>query len=77
MVFQLSDINEKTVPCASRHRGHKENLIYLPGQLGRVDSIRFGGLTKGVVIMSTYEEFMIILNVALLIIAILNFTHKK
>ena len=27
--------------------------------------------------MSTYEEFMIIINVALLIIAILNYTHKK
>ena len=27
--------------------------------------------------MSTYEEFMIIINVALLIIAILNYTHKN
>lgn len=27
--------------------------------------------------MSTYEEFMVIINVALLIIAILNYTHKK
>ncbi len=27
--------------------------------------------------MSTYEEFMIILTTGLLIIAILNFTHKK
>lgn len=53
------------------------NLISLPGQLGRGDSIRFGGLTKGVVIMSTYEEFMIILTVVNVIIAILNYTHKK
>ena len=34
-------------------------------------------LVEGVVIMSTYEEFMIILTVASLIVAILNFTHKK
>ena len=27
--------------------------------------------------MSTYEEFMIIINVALLVIAILNYTHKN
>ena len=27
--------------------------------------------------MSTYEEFMIIINTVLLIIAILNYTHKK
>lgn len=27
--------------------------------------------------MSTYEEFMIIINIALLIIAILNYTNKK
>lgn len=30
-----------------------------------------------VIIMSTYEEFMVILTVALLIVAILNYTHKK
>ena len=27
--------------------------------------------------MSTYEEFMIIINVAILIVAILTYTHKK
>jgi len=27
--------------------------------------------------MSTYEEFMVILTVALLIVAILNYSHKK
>lgn len=67
---------KKLPPLRQRAQGYKENMIYLPGQLGRVDSIRFGGLTKGVVIMSTYEEFMIILNVALLIIAILNLKNK-
>ena len=34
-------------------------------------------LRKVVIIMSTYEEFMVILTVALLIVAILNYTHKK
>ena len=28
-------------------------------------------------LMSTYEEFQIILGVAMLIVAILNYTHKK
>lgn len=32
---------------------------------------------KGVVFMSTYEEFMVILTCASLIVAILNYTHKK
>ena len=32
---------------------------------------------KGVALMSTYEEFMIILAFASLIVAILNFPHKK
>ena len=38
---------------------------------------RSESLRKGVIIMSTYEEFMIILTVGLLIVAILNYTHKK
>jgi len=32
---------------------------------------------EGVVIMSTYEELSLIVSTALLIVAILNFTHKK
>jgi len=32
---------------------------------------------EGVVIMSTYEELSLIVSIALLIIAILNYTHKK
>lgn len=39
-------------------------IIYLPGQLGGRASTYSGGLTEGVVIMSTYEEFMIIIAVA-------------
>ena len=34
-------------------------------------------LAEGVVLMSTYEEFMIILTTASLIIAILNMKNKK
>ena len=34
-------------------------------------------LRKVVIIMSTYEEFSLIISVALLIVTILNYTHKK
>ena len=34
-------------------------------------------LRKVVIIMSTYEEFMVILTVGLLIVAILNLKNKK
>ena len=34
-------------------------------------------LTERVIIMSTYEELQIILTTALLIVAILTYTHKK
>ena len=34
-------------------------------------------LTEGMMPMSTYEEFMIILTVALLIVAILDLTHRE
>lgn len=34
-------------------------------------------LRKAVIIMSTYEEFMVILTVGLLIVAILNLKNKK
>ena len=34
-------------------------------------------LRKVVIIMSTYEELNLIVSVALLIVTILNFTHKK
>ena len=32
---------------------------------------------KGVIIMSTYEELSLIVSIALLIVAILSYTHKK
>ena len=34
-------------------------------------------LRKAVIIMSTYRELNLIVSVALLIVAILNLTHKK
>ena len=34
-------------------------------------------LVEGVVIMSTYEELMVILTTASLIVLIFNYTHKK
>ena len=34
-------------------------------------------LRKGVVMMSTYEELQLIVSVAVLIVAILTYTHKK
>ena len=34
-------------------------------------------LTEGMMLMSTYEEFSIILTVALLIVSILNVKNKK
>ena len=37
----------------------------------------FPSLAEGVVDMSTYEEFMIILTACSLLVAILNFTHRK
>lgn len=40
-------------------------------------TIRFETLRKGVVLVSTYEEFMIILTTALLIVSILNMKNKK
>lgn len=51
-------------------------IIYLTGYLGDVlPSVP--SLTEGVVLMSTYEEFMVILTVALLIVSILNMKNKK
>lgn len=47
------------------------------GKVESTVSIPASSLAEGMVIMSTYEEFMIILTTASLIIAILNYTHKK
>ena len=51
---------------------HNDNIICLPGELGRYAVIRSNPVER-VTLMSTYEEFMVILTVALLIVAILNY----
>ena len=48
----------------------------LPGLSGDVLHL-FRACRKGVVIMSTYEEFMIIIAVTSLIVSILNLENKK
>lgn len=48
--------------------------MYLTGQPRGVTPYPFESW-KGVVLMSTYEEFMVILTVAILIVTILN--HRK
>lgn len=40
-------------------------------------AIPLSTLRKGMELMSTYEEFMIILTVGLLIVSILNIENKK
>ena len=53
------------------------NIICLTGQpTGRLLS-RSESCGKGGMLMSTYEEFMIILTVGLLIVAVLNLKNKR
>ena len=52
-----------------------DNIIYLPGQPG--DVLHPFRACAEVVPMSTYEELQLITSVAMLIIAILTYTHKK
>ena len=51
--------------------------MFLSEQLVRTASHSASNFTKGVVFMSTYEELMVILTFAMLIVTILNFTQKK
>ena len=67
--------NEKTSPAPPQGR-HLDNIIYLPGQPGDVLFIRSEPAER-MMLMSTYEEFQIILTVALLIVAILSMNNKK
>ncbi len=53
-----------------------DNIICLTGQPGDVLS-PVSSLAEGGIIMSTYEEFMVILTTALLVVAILNLKNKK
>ena len=51
-------------------------LIHLPRELEDV-LLSIPSLTERMMLMSTYEEFMIILTVALVIVSILNMKNKK
>ena len=54
---------------------HPDNIICFTGQpVGRPQPVP--SLAEGGVLMSTYEEFMVILTVALLIVAVLNLKNK-
>lgn len=55
---------------------YHDNIICLPGQPGGRAAIPFRVLREGVVLMSTYEELIVILTVGLLIVAILNLKNK-
>ena len=52
-----------------------DNIIDLIGQPG--DVLHPAPSLSEVVPMSTYEELTLIVNIALLIVAILSYTHKK
>ena len=53
-----------------------KNIICLPRELGDVLSPDPRPYGRGD-FMSTYEEFMVIIAIASLIVSILNLTHKK
>jgi len=55
---------------------HLDIIICLPGQPGDVLFIRSEPAER-MMLMSTYEELSLIVSVALLIVAILSYTHKK
>lgn len=56
---------------------HLDNIIYLPWQSEDVLPIRSGSCGKEGMLMTTYEEFMVLLTFALLVVSILNMKNKK
>ena len=65
MKIQLRRRNSRTMTIQYAYQGSWEGVQpFVPS------------LAEGVVLMSTYEEFMVILTVALLIVAILNLKNK-
>ena len=60
-----------------RSRVNPDNIIYLTGKPEDVLQPVPRSCGKGWYLMSTYEELSLIVSVALLIVAILNYTHKK
>ena len=68
--------NQKNAPAPPQGH-HLDNIIYLPGQPGDVLPSRSESCGKGWCLMSTYEEFQIILGVAMLIVTILTIPIKN
>lgn len=62
-------------PALSGVVGPQTQIVYLPGEPG--DVLRLLRACRRWCIMSTYEELQLIVSVALLILAILTYTHKK
>ena len=56
--------------------GEKLNTVFTRVAGGRAPT-HSENPVEGVVIMSTYEELSLIISTALLVVAILNYTHKK
>lgn len=65
-----------TISAPAPRRGHtlKTEYAYQGSRWAAVLPIRV--LRKGELLMTTYEEFQIILTIALLIVAILNMKNK-
>ena len=57
---------------------HHDNIICLTGEPIGCEYLRSEPWTEGGVFMTTYEEFMVLLTFAILIVAILDYVeHKK
>ena len=67
--------NEKSANRLIYFTNHDNNI--LPQGAGGRALTQSETLRRVVIIMSTYEELSLIISVALLIVAILNYTHKK
>ena len=62
-----------TPPCSTAGRGGKLNNVFTRVAGGRAPT-HSENPVEGVVIMSTYEELSLIISIALLVVAILNYT---
>lgn len=65
-----------TPPLLHSGQGGKLNNVFTRVAGGRAPT-HSENPVEGVVIMSTYEELSLIISIALLVVAILNYTHKK
>ena len=76
MVTKVYCINDEQNPSLPHSVQGKTKYCIYPGSR-RTSSHPFRESCGGVVIMSTYEELSLIVSIALLVVAILNYTHKK